>query len=76
MYDAQESWFERARSGKSGPVLDVEDYPDIPTLRAAWERLDADMDAYLAGLDEAALLEKVSPTGRSMAARGPMPART
>jgi uncharacterized damage-inducible protein DinB len=60
MYDAQESWFERARSGKSGPVLEVEDYPDIPTLRAAWERLEADMDAYLAGLDEAALLEKVS----------------
>lgn len=60
MYDAQESWLERARSGASGPVLEIEDFSDIATLRAAWERLDADMDAYLSELNEAALLEETS----------------
>jgi len=33
---------------------------DISALRAAWERLDADMNAYVAGLDEDALLELAS----------------
>jgi len=60
MYDAQQSWLDRARTGTSGPEPDISDYMDISALRAAWERLDADMDAYVAGLDEDALLELAS----------------
>lgn len=59
MYDAQESWLSRATTGTSGPVLKIDDFPDIPTLCAAWQKLDAEMNTYLAGLDEAALLEPV-----------------
>src|SRR5688572_13803987 len=54
MYDAQKTWLDRARTGETGPWLTVADFPDLASLRAAWEALDADMDAYLAGLDEAA----------------------
>jgi uncharacterized damage-inducible protein DinB len=59
MYDAQKTWLDRARIGESGPSLTVDDFPNLASLRAAWEALDADMDAYLAGLEEAALLEPV-----------------
>jgi uncharacterized damage-inducible protein DinB len=60
MYDAQKTWLDRARTGESGPWLTVADLPDLASLRVAWETLDAEMEAYLAGLNEAALLEKVS----------------
>ena len=59
MYDAQESWLDRARTGTNGPELNIQDFPDIPTLRAAWQKLDAEMDTYLASLDEKALLQPV-----------------
>jgi uncharacterized damage-inducible protein DinB len=57
MYDAQKTWLDRARIGESGPWLTVADFPDLVSLRAAWEALDADMDGYLAGLDGTSLLE-------------------
>ncbi|CAN5873928.1 hypothetical protein BH24CHL4_BH24CHL4_11050 [soil metagenome] len=60
MYDAQKTWLDRARIGESGPSPEIADYPDIPALRDAWEALDADMDAYLAGQDETALVEEAS----------------
>jgi len=60
MYDAQQSWLDRARTGMSGPEPEIGDYADIPALRAAWEQLDAAMDSYLEGLDETALIEHAS----------------
>lgn len=60
MYDAQESWFDRCRTGTSGPALDIADFRDIATLQAAWDRLDSAMDDYIAGLDAQSLAEPVS----------------
>jgi uncharacterized damage-inducible protein DinB len=60
IYDAQKTWFDRAQTGRSGPRLDLAGAPDIPAVRAKWRQLDADMEAYIAGLDAAALSEAVS----------------
>jgi uncharacterized damage-inducible protein DinB len=60
IYDAQKTWLDRARTGECVRWLTVADFPDLASLRVAWEALDADMDAYLAGLDESALLEPAS----------------
>lgn len=52
IYDVEESWLDRIRNGTSGPSLSVEDYPDIPTLRRAWEELDRELDFYFSGLSD------------------------
>jgi uncharacterized damage-inducible protein DinB len=59
MYDAQRIWLDRCRTGKNGPAHDVSDFPDIPTLRAAWDQLDSETEAYIASLDDATLHERV-----------------
>ncbi|CAN5709144.1 hypothetical protein BH23CHL5_BH23CHL5_15950 [soil metagenome] len=58
-FDAQQSWFERATKGRSGPALDLESFSQIADLREVWEALDAEMETYLSGLNERALIEQV-----------------
>ena len=60
MYDAQQTWFNRICTGTSGPTLGPQDFADIAALRVAWEGLDVEMDAWLAGLDDATLTQPVS----------------
>ncbi len=59
MFDAQQSWFERASKGTSGPALDPDSLSRIADLREKWEALDSEMETYLSGLDNRSLSEKV-----------------
>jgi uncharacterized damage-inducible protein DinB len=60
IYDAQRTWYERAKGGTSGPAKEPEDFPTIEMLRQAWRTLDTEMGAYLASLDEESLMAPVS----------------
>jgi uncharacterized damage-inducible protein DinB len=41
--------------------LKPEDYPDVASIREHWQRDEADMRAWLAGLDESALTTEIRP---------------
>src|SRR5437879_6070905 len=57
MLDTEQGWRGALRSGghSSAPELDPADYPDIPTLAAAWGADEEHMRAWLATLDDAAV---------------------
>lgn len=57
--DVQRTWLARAQGLEAPPVLDPEEFPDVAALRELWDRVDAETDAYVAGVDEAALGETV-----------------
>ncbi len=60
MYDAQLAWYDRARTGASGPTLTPDEVPDIASLRSAWDKTDQEMDDWLSKLTAAELNEPVA----------------
>lgn len=60
MYDAQLAWYDRARTGASGPSQTPEELPDIDSLMAAWSRTDEAMDEWLSKLTGADLGQSVA----------------
>lgn len=60
IYDADDTWFDRASTGSSGPALSPDDYPSIVALRPAFQQLAVKGEAYLMTLQDDALDERVS----------------
>jgi len=59
--DAESSWRERLRTGgqSDAPDLDPTDFPDPPALSRAWSTDEGQMRAWLATLDDDAVLAPV-----------------
>lgn len=59
IYDAQKAWFDRARTGASGPSEEIENFPDVAAVRTVWEQLDREMEEWIGSLADSDLLEPV-----------------
>lgn len=60
IYAAEWVWLERWHGVSPSTPLDVETFPDVPALRAAWTVLETKMRAYVAGLDGDRVNERVA----------------
>ena len=50
LYSAEWIWMERWKGTSPTTALDVEAFPDVPAVREAWDRLEAEVRDYVAGL--------------------------
>jgi uncharacterized damage-inducible protein DinB len=53
----ERSWLRYWRVGDFGPLLSAEDFPDLPSIAAAWGALMSEQDAFARGLTDAKLQE-------------------
>lgn len=60
IYSAEWVWLERWHGVSPTAPLDVNDFPDVAALRAAWTALEARMRAYVAGLEGDRVNERVA----------------
>lgn len=59
IYSAEWVWIERWHGVSPTVALDVNRFPDVAALRAAWSALESRMRAYAAGLTDASVDERV-----------------
>jgi uncharacterized damage-inducible protein DinB len=55
LVSAERVWLARCQHQPAPPMLRPEDFPDADSIRSAWVRIDGDMRAFMAGLDETLL---------------------
>src|SRR5215217_5401372 len=55
LYSAEWAWYQRWHGTSPTAMLRPAEYPDVPTLRAAWMDHEANMRAFLASLGDAGL---------------------
>ena len=56
---AQRLWLQRFQKQAPTSFLRINDLPDLASLQATWQEADREMQAFLDGLDEAALAEVI-----------------
>lgn len=59
IYSAEWVWIERWHGVSPAVALDVSSFPDVEALRAAWITLEPRMRAYVAGLNDVNVNERV-----------------
>src|SRR5688500_11345816 len=59
LYLAEWIWLQRWHGVSPSAAPDTAPYPDVASLRAAWTALEAQVRAYVDGLDDARLAERV-----------------
>jgi uncharacterized damage-inducible protein DinB len=59
VYGADRVWLARWKGATPPPFPRAEDFPALADLRAAWDRLEAEQQAYVAGLAESDLARPV-----------------
>ena len=59
MYSAEWIWLSRWQGMSPSAMLSPETFPDVPSIRAAWKEHESRMNAFLEGLDEAGLNQRI-----------------
>ena len=62
---AQIAWLYRFQGKNAPPVLVSADFPDLATLRGRWDAVEAETQAFVAGLDDAALNAEIRVVDRA-----------
>jgi len=55
LYSAEWAWYQRWQGVSPTAMLPVDQFPDVPTLRAAWVEHEARVRAFVNAMDEAAI---------------------